>query len=436
MALGGGTFISQNKVLPGAYMNFISLANASSTVGDRGFAGMGLDLDWGVDGDIFEVTAGDFQKNSMKLFGYAYADDKMKGLRDLFKNITTLYAYKLTSGGKKASNTFATAKYAGVRGNDIKIVIQANVDDNSKFDVETYLGTTIVDSQTVAKTADLVANDYVTFKTTATLAVTAATPMTGGENGTSDAAAHQKFLDKLESFPSINTVGYVGTNDAIKGLYSAFAERMRDQVGVKFQSVVYNKAADYEGVVNVKNKVTDEGADEASLVYWVTGVVAGTAINASAKNKLYDGEFTVDTDFTQSQLVNAIKAGEFTLHKVNSDIRVLDDINSLVTLTDTKGEVFQSNQTIRVIDQIATDIAALFSTKYMGKIPNDNPGRTSLWNDIVKHHKELEGMRAIENFDEKIVTVEKGDSKDSVLIGDQIEVVNAFGKLYMNVMVA
>ena len=68
-----------------------------------------LDLDWGVDGEIFEVTNGDFQKNTLKIFGYGYTHEKMKGLRDLFQNTKTLYAYKLTSGGTKASNTFAEA---------------------------------------------------------------------------------------------------------------------------------------------------------------------------------------------------------------------------------------------------------------------------------------------------------------------------------------
>ena len=31
MALGGGTFTVQNKVLPGAYINFVSLATATAT---------------------------------------------------------------------------------------------------------------------------------------------------------------------------------------------------------------------------------------------------------------------------------------------------------------------------------------------------------------------------------------------------------------------
>ena len=95
MALGGGTFVTQNKELPGAYINFISAASATATLSDRGIVTMPLELDWGVDGEVFEVTNADFQKNSMKIFGYDYTHDKMKGLRDLFLNARTLYAYKL-----------------------------------------------------------------------------------------------------------------------------------------------------------------------------------------------------------------------------------------------------------------------------------------------------------------------------------------------------
>lgn len=435
MALGGGTFVTQNKKLPGSYINFVSAAAASATLSDRGTATMPLELDWGVDGDVFEVTSGDFQKNSLKIFGYDYTHDKLKGLRDLFLNTQTLYAYKLTSGGTKASNAYATALYDGVRGNNLKIVIQANADDATLFDVQTVLDTSVVDEQTVAKAADLVANDFVTFKTSATLAVTAATPLTGGTNGTVDGTAHQTYLDKIEPY-TYNAMGVVITDDTTKGLYAAFVKRLREEMGIKFQLVLYNKAADYYGVINVKNKVTDEGWSEASLVYWVTGVSAGCAVNKSNQNKVYDGEFTVDVDYTQSQLEKAIDAGEFTLHKVGSDVRVLEDINSMVTTSDTQGDVFKDNQTIRVIDQIANDIAVLFNTKYLGVVPNDAAGRISLWSDIVQHHEQLQDIRAIENFADSDVTVEQGNTKKSVVVTDAVTVVNAMSKLYMTVTVA
>lgn len=434
MALGGGTFVTQNKDLPGAYINFISAASANAALSERGIATMPLDLDWGVDGEVFEVTNGDFQKNSMEIFGYEYTNDKLKGLRDLFLNTKTLYAYKLTSGGVKAANDFATALYTGVRGNDIKITIQKNADDARLFDVKTVVCTTVVDEQTVAKAADLVANKFVTWKD-AELTVTAATPLSGGSNGTVDGAAYQAYLDKIESY-TYNTMGVVVTDETTKTLFASFVKRLRDEMGIKFQLVLYNKAADYYGTINVKNKVTDEGWSEASLVYWVTGVSAGCEVNKSNQNKVYNGEFTVDTNYTQNQLAAAIKAGEFTLHKVGSDVRVLEDINSMVTTSDTQGDIFKDNQTIRVIDQIANDIAVLFNTKYLGVVPNDNAGRTSLWSDIVKHHQQLNDIRAIEDFADSDVSVAQGNTKKSVVVTDAVTVVNAMGKLYMTVTVA
>lgn len=89
-------------------------------------------------------------------------------------------------------------------------------------------------------------------------------------------------------------------------------------------------------------------------------------------------------------------------------------------ITDEKSSDFSSNQTIRVLDQIANDIAVLFGKKYLGKVPNDAAGRISLWNDIVKHHTELQDIRAIENFSGENVTVEKGDTKKSVVVTDYV----------------
>lgn len=434
MALGGGTFVTQNKDLPGAYINFISAASANAALSDRGIATMPLELDWGVDGEVFEVTNEDFQKNSMEIFGYEYTNNKLKGLRDLFLNTKTLYAYKLTSGGAKAVNTYAEALYTGIRGNDIKITIQENADDATLFDVKTVVGTTVVDEQIVSKATDLVANKFVTWKDVE-LAVTSATPLSGGTNGEVNGAAYQAYLDKIESY-TYNTMGVVVTDETTKTLFASFVKRLRDEMGIKFQLVLYNKAADYYGVINVKNKITDEGWNEASLVYWITGVSAGCEVNKSNQNKVYNGEFTVDTNYTQNQLIAAIKAGELTLHKVGSDVRVLEDINSMVTTSDTQGDIFKDNQTIRVIDQIANDIAVLFNTKYLGVVPNDNAGRISLWSDIVKYHQQLNDIRAIEDFADSDVSVEQGNTKKSVVVTDAVTVVNAMSKLYMTVTVA
>ena len=168
--LGGGKFTIQNKKLPGTYINFVSATKASQNMSERGIAAVALELNWGNDTDIFSVNAEDFVKNSLKIFGYNYADEALKKLRELFINVKTLHIYRLNNAGDKATNTFATAKYSGTRGNDLRVVIVQNIDDPSMFDVSLYLGTTLVDKQTVASSADLIDNDFVVWNKNAELA--------------------------------------------------------------------------------------------------------------------------------------------------------------------------------------------------------------------------------------------------------------------------
>lgn len=434
MALGGGVWLTQNKVIPGSYINFISAARASVNLSDRGYAAMPLILDWGPDDEVFTVEVADFQKESLKIFGYDYTNDKIKGLRDLFRNIKTLYAYKLNKG-VKASNTFATARYSGIRGNNITIVIESNVDSPSEFDVYTLFDNNEVDIQTVGAATELVSNDYVDFKTSAELVATAGVPMTGGTNGEVTGNNYQTFLDKIESY-SFNTLGCISTEDSIKDLFAQFTKRLRDDMGVKFQTVLYNHKADYEGVINLKNKITDVGELESSLVYWTTGASAGCAVNKSNTNKTYDGDFTVFVDYKQSELEKAIKAGEFVFHKVGDEVRVLTDIDSFVSVTKDKNEDFQSNQVIRVLDQIANDIAVLFNKQYIGQAQNNEAGRIAFWNDLVAYNKELERIQALENVVADDIKVQKGNDKKSVLVNNPVTPVCAMEKLYMTVVVS
>lgn len=429
MALGGGTFIGQNKKLPGSYINFASAQNASSSIGERGIAAMAIEMDWGKDGEIIEVTSQNFAKDSLKIFGYDYSNEKLKGLRDLFKNVKKAYFYRLNSGNK-ATTDIATAKCSGTRGNDIRIVVAKNIDDDTKYDVTTYLGTKEVDKQTVKEVSELVDNDYVTFSME-TLEVTAGKSLEGGTNGDVSGEAHQNFLDKLESY-QVNAIGCTVKDESTSNLYVQYAKRLRDEQGIKFQVVLFNNAANYEGVVNVKNTTVE---DESALVYWVTGVIAGCEINKSNTNKTYDGEYTINADYTQAQLETSIDNGEFVLHKVGDEIRVLVDINSLVDTTTEKGEEFKSNQTIRVLDQIASDVASVFNSKYLGKIANNEAGRTSLWSDIIALFKDYQTLQAIENFEDADISVEIGNDKKSVTINTNVQVINAMEKLYMTVVV-
>lgn len=343
--LGGGVFVTQNKVLPGSYINFVNASVATSLVGDRGVVAIALPLSVKA-GTVIELTRDEFVKNSKELLGKEYDDSALAPLREIFCNATKVYIYDLGTDGTVADAVAALEAY--------------------EFNVLcAYTGTT---------------EDITTYITT--------------------------------------------------------VKSWRDEMGKKCQVVVYNQdKPDHEAVINVVSTVADEGADTHALVAWVAGAEAGCAINASCTNQLYDGEYTVVVDKTQSQLESCIKNGQLALHLVYGEVRVLEDINSMTTTTADKSEDFKNNQTIRVIDQIANDIAKLFNTKYLGKIPNNASGRVSLWADIVKHHKDLESISAIENFDASLVTVEQGDSKKSVVVNDVITVVNSMAQLYMTVVI-
>ena len=430
MALGGGTFVTQNKTIPGAYINFVTTATGATVFGERGVVALGDSFNWGSN-DIFEVTAEDFYKNSMALFGYDALDGKMIGIRDVFKNAQKIYVGRINgNNAKKASCTFGEAKYTGTRGNDIKIAVYSDPDDSSYKNVYTYVGTTIVDTQRVKSMVELRNNNFVVWKSDATLTNTASMPMTGGTNGATTGQAVQSFLDDISGY-SFNAITVISDNESINQLVAEYTKRMRNTIGKKFQSIVHNYFADYEGVINIDPYAVSE--EDYLVAYWVAGAVAGCEINESLTNKVYDGEIEIDSLYTQSQLENKIKSGEFVFHRVGDKIRVLKDINSFVSVTTEKGKMFQNNQTVRICDQIASDVAVLFEEYYMGKVPNDTSGRNSLWSDLVKYHEKLVNIRALDEFDEEAISVEMGESKNSVVIYEKICPVNSMEQLYMKV---
>lgn len=207
-------------------------------------------------------------------------------------------------------------------------------------------------------------------------------------------------------------------------------------MGVKFQTVLFRYSqADAEGVVSLENGLSGN-KDSSELVYWLTGAQAGCNINKSLTNAIYDGEHDPDVSHTQRQLETGLQSGQFLFHRVGSSIRVLEDINTFVSFTDDKTDDFSSNQIVRVLDQIATDIAVLFNEKYLGRTPNDAAGRTALWNDIVTHHKALETIRAIENYSPDQTVVAPGAHKKSVVVTDTVTPTYAMTQLYMSVVVA
>ena len=397
---------------------------------DRGHVAMALPLPWGPCGEIMTVTGEDLIRRSRSLFGREYTHPDLLPLRELFAGSRVAHLFRLGAAGVRAACELARARYPGVFGNLITLVVTRSGDG---FGVETLVDGITMDYQVVALASELADNAFVHFDGGAVLAVTAGMPLTGGTDGAATEEEYSRFLDLSEGIP-FNTMGCLSTDDTVQEMFALHTRRMREEVGVKFQCVLYRYArADYEGVISVENACAEE---EAALVYWVAGMSAGCPVNRSLTNRRYTGAFTVDTSYTQRELEQKRKAGSFLFHGAgDGGVRVVEDVNTLVTYTMDRSEDFALNQIIRVLDQVATDIASLFANRYLGIIPNDPAGRLSLWSDIVGHHRRLETIRAIEDFEPEDVVVEPGETKRSVVVIDRIMPVAAMSQLYMTVVV-
>lgn len=243
MALGGGLFTFTNKVLPGSYINFVSESQTSGTFSDRGTAAIIMPLSWGPVGEIMAVTSSDFYNESVSLFGRAYTHDDLLGLRELFKYADKCYLFRAQTGGSTAKCAFGTALYEGQLGNSIMISAALS---NGKYTVKTYLQGVLRDAQTVGSAGELLSNSFAEFDASAALYETAGVYMTGGIDGSVSDEIHQTFLNAMESYQA-NTIGCVSNDEKIKELYAEYAVRMREEVGVKLQCVLYRYSGGQRG---------------------------------------------------------------------------------------------------------------------------------------------------------------------------------------------
>ena len=441
--IGGGTFTVQNKILPGAYINFVSAGRAAQ-LGSRGVVALPLELNWGPENKVFAVTAEDFNRTAIDVFGYDPTDVSLLLVREALKRAKTLLAYRVNSGGQKASATVGgmavTAKWGGTRGNDLKVAILTNADDATKVDVVTYLGTMEVDRQTVSAasgSANLKDNNFVTFGEAETLTPASATALTGGSNGTVDGTAYSNFLNAIE-VEAFNVIGYPGTDETIKALIAAFVKRLRYDNGIKIVGVLYQYDGDDIGLINVKNGViladgTTITGDKA--VAWVAGASAGAEVNESLTNVAYDGAVDVDIKYTKSQYEAAIQNGEFAFYADNGKARVLTDINSLVTFGDGVSEDWTSNRVVRVMDGWANDVARIFGERYIGTVTNSDTGRELFKADLVSLAMQYQAIDAISNFESADIVIQQGNGKRDVVVNCALQPNDSMEKLYMTVTV-
>ena len=446
----GGIWTTQNKIRPGAYINFEGEPQTQINIGERGIAAMTMALNWGGEGALISVTSTDLIDGGiLSKVGLTYADAAALPLKLALANCAMLKIYNSNTGGVKASTTISvatgtgdglvvTAKYPGTYGNKIAIKIDVS---SGTATVETYADGYFVDRQQVAATAitDLQSNDFVDFSGSGTLETTASTLLTNGTNGSTVSNLYTTFFNALRN-EIWNTVAVTSTTSDDLTLAKTYIQDLRENEGRYVQAVVANATVDYEGVINVVNgvRLTDgTTVSAADFTVWVAGATAGAYLTDSLTGKVVENAASIVSQLTNTQIIEALQQGKFVL-ALNQDgsIRVEKDINSLHTFTATKGYTFSKNRVIRELDEIGSSIKNIWETTYLGKVSNNETGRMLFKSSIITYLDTLQNAGAITEFDPDMVSVMPGDAVDAVLATIAIKPVDSMEFLYMTVTIS
>lgn len=343
-----GTWTSQNKILPGAYVNFLTNAPLSITPGDRGIVVLLQEMSVGTAGTMYTVTASD----------------------------TSAYP-------------------AGITANDILLATEAL--KNARTVILYNLGTN--------HTAAVITAALAALKTV-------------------------QFNTLCYPFPA-------ATFSANQTTIANWVKAMRQDEGVKIQAVMAGYVGDDEAIINVAQGVVLSSGTTltaAQTTAWVAGAAAGSSVNQSNTGKSYVGAVDVSPRMTKTEMETAITAGKF-IFKVDSaqNVTAVYDINSLTTYSAAKNKLFRKNRVIRTIDGINNDITTIFESDFVGKINNNDSGRSSLRAVLIQYFNELQSMSAIENFTAADVTVSAGNDADAVVIDCYIQPVDSVEKIYITV---
>lgn len=444
----GGTFLTQNKVRPGAYINFVAKPQSLMNVSDRGIATLALPMSWGPEGEIIDILSSDLTDGtSIKKIGYSATNVESLLFRICLQNCYRLKAWRLDKGGKKASTTIGTgetamkptAKYPGICGNKIQIIVLKESDTGDTYTVETlYDGLRQNIQSKLSSPEDLEDNDFVDWNVTdqTVFTATAGSTLTGGTNGTvTESTAYTPYWAKMKT-EVWNTMGLLSEDATVKTAFCEYIKDLRENEGVKVQGCVYDKSSyDYEGIVSSEQgyRTDAEEISKVNFVSWVTGACAGAEINESNTHKTIQYAVEIIGELSNREIIDGLNAGKFLISKSRKGtIRVEKDINTLHTFTVKRSYDFSKNRVIRVLDEMGNTCESTWDENYCGKLDNDADGRNIYKADLVKYGETLAGIHAITNFlGADDIEILMGDAVDSVVVNWPVQPVDSMEKLYM-----
>ena len=444
--MAGGTFVKNTKkIRPGVYVNIESTEKAYSSSGSSGTVLIPfVTHSYGPTSQMIEILASS-PENNFETLGFSVYDttnSNMLLVREALKNAAKVIVWIIKSG-TKATGTggglTGTAKYGGTRGNKLSFVVSANVLDNAKFDITVSLDSVVVSKHSgVANITEAIAiNDpWIDFEKTASdsvLSTVSGVNLTGATDDSATNADVAAFMDAVEN-AGYDVILFPSTDAALQTAFISKIRFLNENIGKNVQGVVANKAADYQGIINVTNSV--KTSDGVSLTVpqaaaWVAGATAAAKYTEALTFKPYDDAVEIIGAKGNEAAIVAIQNGEFFFSYNEGVVSVEADINSLVTLTSNQNASHKKNRVIRTIYEIIRSIKAEFQPNKYSNSEDDWDVMDQHGLAILSYYEDQKAIKAVEDSD--FAVNRELSSGDDIYIELYIQPIDSAEKLYFTV---
>lgn len=160
----------------------------------------------------------------------------------------------------------------------------------------------------------------------------------------------------------------------------------------KVKAVLPNQSADYEGIINFTGdgiKVGKKTFTTAEYCSRIAGIIAGTPMKMSCTyaplSEVEDITRLSDKDGNE-----AVDAGKLILEHDGVKVKLSRAVNSLTTVTGTKGKQFQKIKIIELFDMVFKDIRQTIQDSYIGRFANSYDNKLILITAIKTYLQQLE----------------------------------------------
>ena len=133
-------------------------------------------------------------------------------------------------------------------------------------------------------------------------------------------------------------------------------------------------------------------------VAWTAGATAGANLNESLTFRAYDDAVDVNGRLTHTETEVALRNGEFVFTASSNRALVEQDVNTFRSVTPDKARHFAKNRVVRVLDGIANDMKRIFESYYIGKVNNNEDGRSLFRSQCVTYLEAASGYWSDSKF--------------------------------------